>query len=447
MPKTSQPVQSFSGIDTLMPPVKKREIFGWAMFDFANSSYTTVVITVVYSVFFVEHIVPNDSAWRDSYWSIAMILSTLLALLLSPLIGAICDHTGYKKRYLLASTLVCSVFTMSLWSVSPGNVWWAIFLITFSAAGFLLSESLCGSFLPELANKSNMGLISGLGWGIGYFGGLASLIMIQLLVTADAKTNTLIFIQENQMAMVATGLFFLLAAIPTFVLVKERAKPQQGFERAPLLQLWKEGARSWLEMGKIAKQHPILFRFFIAFMIYMAGMDAVIKFVGIYATSELGFQLEELTIMFLILQFSAAFGAFGFGILEKWIGPRNTILVSVALWIVGALSTILLSFISELLGITPKTTFWGVALVTGMAIGSTQSSSRTMVGLLAPQGNSAQLFGFWGMFARLATILGMSYGFVSDFLGSRQTALFLLIFFFVLGAALLLRIPRRVSPE
>ncbi len=422
-----------------MPPVKKREIFGWAMFDFANSSYTTVVITAIYSVFFVQYIVPEGSTLRDSYWSIAMICSTVLALVLSPLVGAICDFSGYKKRYLLGTTLICSIATAMLLTVEPGMVWWGIFLLTISNAAFMLSESLCASFLSELATKDNMGLISGLGWGIGYFGGLASLITVMLIVTTKAWEDVVLYIQQNQWAMVATGLFFLLSALPTFLLVRERAKPKA--EGASLGTLWKAGLRSMSESLSFVKQHQVLFQFFIAFTVYMAGMDVVIKFVGIYATDELKFNPTEIISMFLILQFSAAGGAVLFGWLETRLGPKLAVLYTLLLWMVGTLSVIFLGPLSSLIGAAPKATFLGIALIAGTAIGATQSTSRAVVGLLAPVENAAQVFGFWGMFGRLATILGMSYGFVSDFLDSRRLALLVVLGFFAVGALLLLRIP------
>ncbi|MEO1269750.1 MAG: MFS transporter, partial [Myxococcota bacterium] len=134
-------------------PVQKREIFGWAMYDFANSSYTTVVITVIYSPFFVDHIVPAGSEARDSYWSIAIIASTLLAMVLSPFVGAVCDRGGGKKRYLAASTAVCALATAALALAGPGQLWLAIGLITLSNAGFMIGEAFCGSFLTDLATK------------------------------------------------------------------------------------------------------------------------------------------------------------------------------------------------------------------------------------------------------------------------------------------------------
>jgi len=422
------------------PPVTKREIFGWAMFDFANSSYTTVVVTVVYSAFFVGYIVPPGSAIRDSYWSIAIILSTLLALVLSPLAGAICDLSGRKKAYLFGTTLICSVGTAALALVGPGAVWPAIALIVLSNATWMLSESLCGSFLPDLSTPETMGKISGLGWGIGYFGGLASVILAtRMVIRSDPATNPAGYIAENQMAMVAIGAFFLVAALPTFLLVRNRSRPAPGYERAGALTLLKAGLREFGRTVETARRNRILFQFLGAFMVYMAGLDAIVKFVGIYAREEVRLTTAELGMLFLVLQLSAAGGALGFGWLESRIGPKRTVLLTLLWWIMGVLGIYFLDALAGTLGAEPKKVFYGLGLFAGAGIGATQASSRTVVGLLSPPDKTAQMFGFWGMFARLATILGTSFGFVSDSL-SRRAAVLVVVGFFVLGAILLSRV-------
>jgi UMF1 family MFS transporter len=422
------------------PPVTKREIFGWAMFDFANSSYTTVVVTVVYSAFFVGYIVPPGSAIRDSYWSIAIILSTLLALVLSPLAGAICDLSGRKKAYLFGTTLICAVGTAALALVGPGGVWPAIALIVLSNAAWMLSESLCGSFLPDLSTPETMGKISGLGWGIGYFGGLASVILAtRLVIRSDPATNPARYIAENQMAMVAIGAFFLVAALPTFLLVRNRSRPAPGFERAGALTLLKAGLREFGRTVETARRNRILFQFLGAFMVYMAGLDAIVKFVGIYAREEVRLTTAELGMLFLVLQLSAAGGALGFGWLESRIGPKRTVLLTLLWWIVGVLGIYFLDALAGTLGSDPKKVFYGLGLFAGAGIGATQASSRTVVGLLSPPDQTAQMFGFWGMFARLATILGTSFGFVSDSL-SRRAAVLVVVGFFAAGAILLSRV-------
>ena len=423
------------------------------MFDFANSSYTTVVITVLYSKFFVGYIVPAGSTVRTSYWSLAIIGSTLLALVLSPLAGAICDYSGRKKRYLFGTALACSLGTAALALVQPGAVWTAIALVALSNAAFMLSETFCASFLPDLSTPENMGKISGLGWGVGYFGGLASiLVALSFVVTADPAAEPERYVRQNQLAMVAIGVFFLVAATPTFLLVRNRTPPAPGYERAGIGRLFAAGLREFRQTAATARRHRVLFQFLGAFMVYMAGIDAIVKFVSIYATDEVHYTDAELRGLFLGLQLSAAAGAFLFGWLESRIGPKRTVLATLLWWIVGVLGIYFLSQLSRLVGADPKRVFQLLGLVAGAAIGATQASSRTVVGLLSPPGKVAQLFGFWGTFARLGTILGMSFGFVADGFHSPRTAVLLVLGFFGLGFLLLSRIDidrgiREVHPD
>ncbi len=410
------------------------------MYDFANSSYTTVVISLLYSSFFVAHIVPADSPSRDSYWSIAMVASTILAIVLSPLVGAICDYGGGKKRWLGLSTAVCGLSTAMLWFVQPGQIWFAIGLITISNCAFMIGEAFCGSFLPDLATKKNMAVISGLGWGLGYFGGLTSLVIVKSTITATPEADLAAFVAQNQLSMILIGVFFALAAMPTFLLVKERSKPRPGFENANLGALFVAGVKELSQSAKLIKQYPVLFRFFLAFTVYMAGLEVVIKFIGIYATGELQLSTEDLIKMFLILQLSAAAGAMGFGFLETKLGAKKTVLLTILWWIGGILAIYWLQPLADLFASDPKNVFFGIAIVAGSGIGSIQSSSRAVVGMLSPPERSAQMFGFWGMFMRIAIILGMLFGPVSDMLG-RRTALLLVVGYFVVGGLMLLTVP------
>ena len=424
----------------------KAEIFSWAMFDFANSSYTTVVITAIFGAFFVEHIVPKDSVIRDTYWTYAIGASTVLTLLLSPLVGAICDLSGRKKRYLAYTTIICAISTSMLYFVGYGDIWLAVALITISNSAFMLSETFCGSFLPELATKENMGLISGVGWGLGYFGGLASLALVFFILGDTKDMEQTLLISKHQFAMVVTGIFFLIAALPTLLFVKNRSTPKAGYENASARALISAGFKRFTETAATARKNKNLFRFLLAFMVYMAGLEAVIKFVGIYARNELQFEVTDIAKMFLILQLSAAAGAVGFGFLEAKMGAKKTVLATLVWWVIGILGIYFINPMSEATGYDPKTLFFGISLIAGSGIGATQSSSRTVVGLLAPKKHSAEMFGFWGVFSRLGTLLGIQFGVVSDMAG-RQQALLLLVVFFVVGGLMLAPLKLEPSPE
>ncbi len=421
-------------------PVKKREIFGWAMYDFANSSYTTVVITVIYGAFFTSHIVPEGQS-KDTFWAIAIVLSTILAMVLSPLVGALCDYSGRKKRYLGMATITCSIATMALALVAPGQVWFAIALLVISNAGFMIGESFCASYLPELANSKNMGIISGLGWGLGYFGGLVSLIGVQMLISSDEATDLLGYQDQTRWAMLFIGIFYLLAALPTFLLIKKRDKPVPGFENASFGKLMRQGIQELKESFSLARKYKVLFQFLMVFAVYMAGLEVVIKFIGIYAKTEVALTQQDLIYMFLIIQVSAAIGAVSFGFLETKLGAKPTVLLTLLGWIGAVFAIIFLQDLADIFGTTTRNTFFGISLVAGSGIGSIQSSSRTVVGLLSPPDRSAQMFGFWGMFSRLAIILGMTFGPVADAIGSRRIALLLVAGFFVVGGILLTFVP------
>jgi UMF1 family MFS transporter len=340
-----------------------------------------------------------------------------------------------------------------LFFADPGDIWFAVGLIVVSNTGFMLSESFCASFLPELATPSNMGKISGLGWGIGYLGGLVSVFIArQVIITADPAVDSARYLAQNQQAMLAIGAFFLVAALPTFLLVRNRSRPAPGFERASIGLLLRAGFDELRQSVRTARGHPVLFQFLVAFMVYMGGVDAIVKFVGIYAQEDIGLSGGEFVTLFLFLQISAVVGAIGFGYLEGWLGPKRTVMVTLVWWIAGVLGIYFLDALSGLTGGTAKQLFFGLGLFAGAGIGAVQASSRTVVGLLSPKDRSAQMFGFWGMFMRLGSILGVGFGYVADAFGTRRAGVLLVLVFFGLGLILLSRVDidrgvRQVSPS
>lgn len=415
-------------------PARKREIFGWAMYDVANQAYTTVVISFVYSAFFVGYIVPQDSPLRDSYWSLALIASTLVAMVLSPIIGHRIDQGASKKRLLAMSTLVCAVFTSALWFVSPGDVWLGVVLILVTNTAWMLGEAIISSFLPEISTRRNMGLVSGLGWGVGYLGGLISMVLVTLLIVqADPGDNPAQYVLQNQWAMVAISVYFVLFAVPTFVLLKERP---HAVRHSVLNQPWYQS----LNLRQLGRSQPVLLRFLMAFVFYMAGVQTVIKFIGIYSTGELGLTQADLISVFLATQFSAMGGAIGFGFVEHRLGARPTLFMVIGIWLLAISAMYALPLLEQLLAIDVATLFLGVALLAGTGIGAIQSSSRSLVGQLTAVDKGGSAFGWWGVFNRLAMLLAATFGLVADIF-SRQQALLMVLGFFILGGILLARVP------
>ncbi len=422
-------------------PVQKREIFGWAMYDFANSSYTTVVVSFIYSAFFVSYIVPPELAHlKNTFWSIAVSISTALAIVLAPFVGVLCDYSGKKKKYLSWCTALSVFGTAGLAIVNPGNVWLGITFLVLSNTAWMLSESFNASFLPELSNKNNMGKISGIGWGIGYIGGLASLVLTLQIVTTTYQDSPELYIKQNQWAMIGMALFYGIGTLPTFLLVRERAEPQPGFENANVKVLLAAASKRITDMRAIIKEYPLLFRFFIAFMVFSAGISVIVKFFGIYASEDIGITGPQLILVGAVLQLSSMAGAIGFGFLEDKLGSKQTILLSLIWWIVGIIGIYFLDPIARLISISPETTFVGLAFIAGSAMGATQSASRALVGLLSKPNDTALLFGLWGTFGRFAIIIGMTFGPISDAIG-RHASLLVILLYFLLGGLILLFVP------
>lgn len=417
-------------------PALKREIFAWAMYDIANQAYTTVVISFIYSAFFVAYIVPQSARWQDAYWSIALIGSTLLAMVLSPWIGQRIDEGASKKRLLAWSTLICAVFTSALVFVSPGDVWLGVAIILITNTAWMIGEAIISAFLPDIAARKNMGLVSAIGWGLGYIGGLISMVLVTLVVvTADPEAETALFVSQNQWAMVAISVYFVVFALPTFILLKDRRQPK--VPRQQRLR-WHHS----LNLVALARQQPVLLRFLMAFVFYMAGVQTVIKFIGIYSTGELGLTQSDLIGVFLATQLSAMAGALLFGFFEHKMGARPTLFTVIAIWVVAIAAMYSLPTLVEISGVAVAHLFMGVALLAGTGIGAIQSSSRSLVGKLTATNRGGTAFGWWGVFNRIAMLMAATFGVVAD-LFSRQSALLMVLGFFIIGAFLLSRVPLR----
>ena len=401
------------------PSVRRREIFGWAMFDFANSSYTTIIVTVAFSVFFKQVVTSGDAG--DALWGLGLSVSNILVVLLSVVVGAVADGAARKKSFLAATYFLCVAGTAALALIDPGEIALALTLFVLSNIGFSLGENLISAFLPEISTPETIGRISGLGWGVGYVGGLLVLLAIFPLIRGG-------FVVENLGALrwtwLATAGFFLLGGLPTFLFLRERALPSPADS-------WLEHARSGLaRVGHTMREirhFTQLARFLVVFFLYQAGLTTVFAFAGIYAVETIGFSSSDLIQLFLVLNVSAAVGAVGFGWIQDRIGAMRTIRITLVLWIAVAVGAFLVATADG---------FWAVAVAAGLGIGSLQSASRAMVGLFAPVEKSGEFFGFWGIAGKAAYAVGpLAFGLVSTGTGSQRLAILSTGLFFLVGLA------------
>ena len=399
------------------PPVRPREIVAWAMFDFANSGYTTLIVTVAFSVYFTKLVAPGERA--DFLWGTGILVSNLIVILLAPTVGAMADDTGRKKLFLVGTYLLCVAGSAGLFWVLPGYVALGLTLFIASNVGFSLGENLVAAFLPEISTPANVGRVSGFGWGLGYFGGLLCLALTWPLLSGGFELANL---SSLRLVGPVTGAFFLVAALPTFLFLRERAprrppRPLGAYARSSFGRL-ATTARSLRHFSELA-------RFLAVFFVFSCGLSTVIGFAAIYAERTIGFTAGELIGMFLLLQLSAAGGAFLFGWIQDSIGARRTIQMTLVLWLFVSAGAALAA---------TKAMFWGVAIAAGLGIGSLQSASRAMVGLFSPVGKNGEFFGFWGLAGKGAFIVGpFIFGALSSASGSQRMAIGINALFFVAG--------------
>ncbi len=406
----------------LLPGTPPRDVWAWAMYDFANSGYTTVVITALFNAYFVA-VVAEGRPWATLAWTAALALSYLAILVSAPIVGAYADLRAAKKRLLALSTAGCVLFTALLYFAQPGALWLAVACLVLSNFFFGTGENLIAAFLPELARGRGMGRVSGWGWGLGYLGGLFSLGLC-LAWIAWGEGQGLEAARTVPVAMLITAAVFALASLPTLLLLPERTLPRAAPGRAR--DAWQAVARTLRETARF----PDLFRFLAASVCYQAGVNVVIALAAIYATQAMGFGMQETLLLILAVNVAAAAGAFLFGHVQDRLGPVRAIVLVLVGWLVtAALATAAQS----------PGPFWAAAHLAGLCLGASQSGGRALVGLLSPPSRRAEFFGFWGLAMKLSAILGpMSYGLVNWASGgNHRLALAATSLFFLLGLVLI----------
>lgn len=398
-------------------PSKRLQIGSWCLFDFANSSFTTVIITAVYSVYFKSVVAREQDG--ESLWAIALLISNVAILFSAPLVGAMADQSSGKKRFLFASYLVCIACTAGLFLAGPELWWLAVVLVICANFAFATGENLIAGFLPQLSSPENMGRISAYGWATGYCGGLLALIIcLPLAMSGHVRASTLV-----------VALFFLVAGIPTFIWLRE---PREEALRPKL------GAMLRLGLGQVAStlkarhRHRQFFRFLSAYTIFNVGIYGVIGFAGIYAEEIFDMNQQEIVKVFIATQITALIGALTSGWLTRRYNCVAVVLATLILWTMAGIMGMLAQ---------NSTQFWVLALTAGLAMGSSLPAARAIVARFSPPGQSAEFFGFWGLCARAAAILS-NLGFLVIYQATNNLRATIGYFTatFVVGIFLLLRV-------
>ena len=404
-PSTSVPTRSYS----------RGRIFAWTLFDFANTAFSVIIVTVIYSRYFANH-VAGGQRWL---WGLAVSLSMILAAAIAPPLGAAADYSRNKKAFLLFFTLASVVSTGLMFFVEEGMVLLGIVLFVVANVGFEGGIVFYDAFLPSITSRYSYGRVSGYGFAMGYLGALVVLLIVNLILPESTHPDYLFFVRVS---FVVAASFFLFFSLPMFIWVPE---PMQVEIRPPrVIRYGFQQATETFRALFVKREHPSVARFLIAFFIYNDAVLTIIAFAAIFAEDMLHMTDKDIIGFFAIVQTSAVLGSFAFGILTDKIGPKKTISITLLIWIAITVGAFFVASVSA---------FYAVALGAGAAIGSSQSASRSLMALLTPKEREAEFFGFYdGLCGKASAVVGpLLYGVIADFTNERFAVLFVGLFFLI----------------
>ena len=406
----------------LNPGVAKREVFAWSMYDFANSGYTTVVLTAVFNAYFVS-VIAEKAEWATFAWTATLAISYIAVMIAGPIVGAYADAHAAKKRILFITTIGCVASTAALYFSGPGTIVWAMIFIIVSNFCYAIGENVTAAFLPELARPEALGKVSGWGWSWGYVGGLVALgACLAWIMSAEGRGQTTS--QAVPMTALITATIYLLGASVTFAWLKERATqvPTTDIAAKPFARL--------LTTAREAAKFRDLSYLFLCGTCYQAGVATVITLAAIYAQEVMGFTTTDTLVLVLVVNVTACIGALAFGYVQDAIGKKRALAITLFGWL------IMVGF--ALIATTPPL-FWVAANLAGVCMGSSQSAGRAMVAYFSPLDRAAEFFGLWGVATRLSAVLGpLTYGAVSWVSGGNHRMAMLITGGFFIAALIVL---------
>ncbi|MBP7063997.1 MFS transporter [Ferrovibrio sp.] len=445
-----------------------RARLSWAMFDWANQPYFTVITTFIFVPYFTSQVVGN-SVQGQSLWAFTQAAAGAVVALGAPFLGAIADAGGRRKPWLLGFQVMLALACTLLWLAQPGRpeVLWLV-LLALALANISAEYSIVfnNALLPGLVPPGRMGRLSGFGWGMGYTGGLIALFAVLIVsrpelvgITPPAGEALLGLRRDSfeaeRIIGPATLIWLLLFSLPMFLFTPDR--PGSG---KPLGQVVREGVLRLVETVAHLRQHKNTLRFLIAYMLYFDGLNAVIAFGGVYAAGIFGWGTTELGLFGIALTVIAAPSVMAAGILDDRIGSKRTVQLAILLVGAGALGILSITADTVLfgIGITPKApgmgaftstgeqVFFACAVLLGLGMGPMQAASRTMVARLAPPDMLAEFYGMFSLSGRATSFLApLLIGFATAAFASQRVAAVIVLIFLAAGFILLWRVaePKR----
>jgi len=415
-----------------MPPPQRSRyaIQAWALYDFANSAFTTLVVTFIYATYFTKSIAPDETTGADM-WFTGITISALIVAVLSPFVGAMADQGGHRKRFLFVTTVVCVLGSVALYFPGPGDAMAAITIFIVANVAFEMANVFYNAFLPDIAPLQRIGRISGYGWAAGYIGGLLCMVVgLVMFVNPDPPLFGLDAASGEPIRAtnLLVAIWFAVFSIPMFFLVRDPRK-----ENAPKMRALMQS--SWFDLKRVfndIRRYPQVFRLLVARLIYNDGLVTIFGSGGVYAAVVFDFTFQEIMIFGIALNVAAGLGAFGLGFLDDILGGKRTIMVS----LVGLVAATLIAVLSQ-----SVFWFWVAGIGVGLMAGPNQSASRSLLGRFTPPNHENEFYGFFAFSGKFTAFLGpFLLAKLTVLFGSMRFGVAIVVVLFVVGGLLLLRV-------
>lgn len=407
-----------------------RKVWGWAFYDWANSAFATAVIAGFFPLFFKQYWSAGaDAATSTWHLGVANSIAGLSVALMAPLLGAIADRGGAKRRLLTLFALLGVGMTVGLSLVAKGQWQMALLLYVVANVGFAAGNVFYDSLLPSVAGPQRLDRVSGFGFGLGYLGG-GLLFAFDVWMTIAPQTFGLADAGEAvRLSFVTVGLWWAVFTMPLLFWVPEPATGAAG--GLPLRQAVGAGMRQFVSTFRQLRQLRPLWLFLIAYWLYIDGVGTIVRMAVDYGAA-LGFATTDLIKALLLVQFVGFPAAIVYGWMGERIGTRRALLIGIAgycaitLW--GA-------------QISERWEFYGLAVAIGLVQGGVQALSRSFYARLIPAGQEAEFFGFYNIFGKFATVLGpLMVGGVAMLTGDHRVSLLSVLVLLIGGGLLLTRV-------
>ena len=439
---------------TVMGEASKRGKFGWAMFDWANQPFFTLVTTFIFAPYFVSFVV-GDTVRGQAMWGYTQAVAGVVIAVVAPFLGSIADAGGRRKPWIGVFTALGVAGACALWYATPGadpsGLAFTMAMIVVATIGVEFAIVFNNAMLPSLVGEARIGLLSGFGWGLGYVGGLVALVIVLLgfsLPEAPLWGIDKAAHEHDRLVGPLSGLWFAAFVIPLFVWTPDTASRGLGPREAV-----RQGVGTLRDTLRALPRYRNIALYLVARMLYYDGQSAIFAFGGIYAAGLFGWTTTALGLFGIILVVFAAVGAFVGGWLDDRLGSKRFIALSVVGLIAGALGVVSMSdgvafFVfdvampaagSGLFASDAERIFLAVTAVLALSGGPAQAASRTLLARLAPDSMMGEFFGLYALSGKATAFMApLAVALVTDVFASQRAGIAVILVFLVVGLALLL---------